>query len=298
MGWNTVLTLDKDVTPVPRSTSTTEQEDTYSTQHSIACSSNKTSFEMPHSQSQDPQSYNRSRRRSSTLANLSDTEETHPPKSRRRSSALNTTLLSQLRLTQRQKPLTSRLLTLPAELRNQIYITYFTHPTYSEDCPPRIRPSYTLPPLLKTCRQIYNEAIGLYYSATPAFRCLDEDSTVKWLVNLPERWRGMLKEVRFDTRWIIFSTPFIPVPGAELWLVGELVGKLEKRGFDCERWLFREGEGSGRVEDGEEGGEEEEVTTTTGKLKCSFYRRGGGGQEGAIIWTDKPGLIESVTAAV
>lgn len=121
---------------------------------------------------------------------------------------------------------------------------------------------------------------------------------MKWLVNLPERYRSMLKEVRFDTRWIIFSTPFIPVPGAELWLVGELVGKLEKRGFDCERWLFREDVGSGRAEEEDEEEPENGVTTTTGKLKCSFYRRGGGGQEGAIVWTDKPGLIESVTAAV
>ncbi|KAM3424344.1 hypothetical protein BST61_g11119 [Cercospora zeina] len=265
---------------------------------------------------QDSSSYNRSRRRSSTLADLSDTEDSHHSKSRRRrSSVLNTTQFSHLRLTAtpRQKSLTSRLLALPPELRNQIYITCFTHPTYAEESPPRIRPSYTLPPLLKTCRQIYSEAIGLYYASTPAFRCLDEDSTIKWLCNLPEQYRSMLQEVRYDTRWIIFSTPFIPVPGAECWLVGELVAKLQKRGFDVERWLFRHEdncvvgggeEDGGEVEvevddgDGDGDGEKGPTVMTRGKLKCSFYRRGGGGQEGAILWTDKPGLIESVLRAV
>ncbi|KAF2217254.1 hypothetical protein CERZMDRAFT_93304 [Cercospora zeae-maydis SCOH1-5] len=297
MGWNTVLTLDKDVTPIHQLASSTEQENTYRN----PCSSLSGMI-----QSQDSSSCNRFRRCFSTLANLSDTEDNHLSKSRRRrSSVLNTTQLSQLRLSTapRQKTLASRLLTLPPELRNRIYITCLTHPTYSAESPPRIRPSYTLPPLLKTCRQIYSEAIGVYYSSTPAFRCLDEDSTIKWLCNLPEQYRSMLREVRYDTRWIIFSTPFIPVPGAECWLVGELVAKLEKKGFDVERWLFRNGEScvaEGEDEDQVDGdGDGEKVaTTTTGKLKCSFYRRGGGGQEGAILWTDKPGLIESVTRSV
>ncbi|KAI5362857.1 hypothetical protein Slin15195_G102380 [Septoria linicola] len=218
---------------------------------------------------------------------------------RRRSSILSPTTLSTLRLA-RQKSLTSRLLALPPELRNQIYTTYFS-PSSSDSNIPRIKPDYTLPPLLKTCRQIYSEAIGLYYSSAPAFRCLDEDSAVKWLCALPEKFLSLIQEVRYDTRWIIFVTPYIPVPGAECWLCGKLVRRLEGRGSEVGRLLFlegKEGDGNGEKEgdEGEEdegGGEEEmeEMERGTGKLKVSFYRRGA---ENGIVWTNKPGLIEVV----
>lgn len=114
----------------------------------------------------------------------------------------------------------SRLLSLPPELRNEIYNNLF--PPSSEGSVERIKPGYELPGLLLTCKQVHAECMGLYYSNS-IFRCLDEDSAVSWLTNLPRKWLDMIEEVRYDTRWIIFMTPFIPVPGAECWLFQNLV---------------------------------------------------------------------------
>ena len=88
----------------------------------------------------------------------------------------------------------------------------------------------------------------------------------------------LVPEVRYDTRWIIFMTPMIPVPGVECHLFQSLVKKLRERGFDVNQLGQRVGK------DGEPYGE--------AKLKVSFYGKGGGG----IKWTDKPGCIEDVRA--
>lgn len=122
-------------------------------------------------------------------------------------------------------PKQSRFLSLPAELRNAIYSALFPPSDPDKDSDghvQRIKSSYRLPGLLLTCKQIHSECMGLYYSNT-IFRCLDETSAVNWLANLPRRWLNLVPEVRYDTRWIIFVTPFIPVPGAEGWLFQNLV---------------------------------------------------------------------------
>ncbi|KAK4494829.1 hypothetical protein PRZ48_014185 [Zasmidium cellare] len=171
-------------------------------------------------------------------------------------------------------PSPSKFLSLPPELRNEIYTALF--PPSSEGSVQRIKPGYELPGLLLSCKQIHAECMGLYYSNS-IFRCLDEDSAVSWLSNLPRKWLDMIEEVRYDTRWIIFMTPFIPVPGAECWLFQSLVKRLSERGFDINQLGTRIGP------DGVELGD--------GKLKVSFYGSGG------VKWTDKPGLIDTVRGA-
>ncbi|KAF2162710.1 hypothetical protein M409DRAFT_26947 [Zasmidium cellare ATCC 36951] len=168
----------------------------------------------------------------------------------------------------------SKFLSLPPELRNEIYTALF--PPSSEGSVQRIKPGYELPGLLLTCKQIHSECMGLYYSNS-IFRCLDEDSAVSWLTNLPPKWLDMIEEVRYDTRWIIFMTPFIPVPEAECWLFQNLIKRLNARGFDINGLGTRVGP------DGVELGD--------GKLKVSFYGSGG------VKWTDKPGLIDPVRGA-
>lgn len=78
--------------------------------------------------------------------------------------------------------------------------------------------------------------------------------------------------MRYDARWIIFVTPFIPVPGAECWLWVEFVRKARERGVVVE--------GEGRV-------------FGEGVWRVSFYDgRGGGG----VRWTgaERVGLIGAV----
>lgn len=140
-----------------------------------------------------------------------------------------------------------------------IYVALFTSETQ------RIRSQYNLPGLLTVNKQIHHEAIAMYY-ATSLFRCLDEDSTVYWLVRLPSRYRELIQEVRYDTRWIIFVRPYIPVPGAEGWLWLNLCRRLEAQGVDVEAF--------GKA----------------GRLKISHYRAGEGG--GDIVWTDRPGPMD------
>ncbi|EME78834.1 uncharacterized protein MYCFIDRAFT_83816 [Pseudocercospora fijiensis CIRAD86] len=172
---------------------------------------------------------------------------------------------------------TSPFLTLPAELRNKIYTSLF-----ESSGPPLIKPTYTLPNLLWSNRQIFSEAIGLYYTTSPPFRCLDETSTISWLTTLPKQFLDAIPEIRYDTRWIIFVTPLIPVPGAEGWLFRALIEKLEGRGVGvCERGLVGR-----RNEVGE---------WREGKLKISYYSKRLGCKENGIFWTDKVGLVESVT---
>lgn len=118
---------------------------------------------------------------------------------------------------ERSKEQPSRFLSLPPELRNEIYNALF--PPQSVE---RIKPDYAFPGFLLANKQIAAEATGLYYANT-IFRCLDEASAVSWLVHLPSKWLELVEEVRYDTRWIIFETPFIPVPGAEGWLYRGLV---------------------------------------------------------------------------
>lgn len=158
-------------------------------------------------------------------------------------------------------------MTLPPEIRNEIYTALF------KDEIQRIKPEYSLPGILSACRQTYTEAIGLFYSIS-VFRCLDEDSTVSWLVALPQEISFLITEMRYDTRWMIFVRPFIPVPGAECWLFQNLVSRLAERGFDLHAWNGESKEGEGRV-------------------KVSWYQ---GGKGGGIRWTDKPGLIEIIQA--
>ncbi|EME40644.1 hypothetical protein DOTSEDRAFT_103251, partial [Dothistroma septosporum NZE10] len=165
----------------------------------------------------------------------------------------------------------SRFLKLPAEIRNVIYADLF------QDQEERIRPDYTLPGFLTSCKQIYTEAIGLFYNLT-TFRCLDEDSTVSWLTNLPKPHLDLVPEVRYDTRWIVFIRPMIPVPGVECWLFQGLLKRLGQRGFDVNQLGQKVGA------DGEPTGE--------GKVKISYYGRAIGGS--GVVWTDKPGLVEDV----
>ncbi|KAK4618035.1 hypothetical protein CLAFUW4_12211 [Fulvia fulva] len=165
----------------------------------------------------------------------------------------------------------SPFLKLPAEIRNVIYTDLF------QDQEARIRPDYTLPGLLTSCKQLYTEAIGLYYNLT-TFRCLDETSTISWLIHLPRPFLDLVPEVRYDTRWIVFVTPMIPVSGVEGWLFQGLVAKLKEGGFDVHQLGQKVGE------DGEVVGE--------GKLKISYYGRGSGAS--GVEWTDRPGLIEEV----
>lgn len=177
---------------------------------------------------------------------------------------------------------TSRLLALPPELRNLIYSHLF-----NEENVQLIKPAYRFPGLLLANKKIYTEATSFFYSAS-TFRCLDEDSTVAWLSNLPLQWLKLIPEVKYDTRWIIFVTPVIPVPGAEVWLYRSLVRRLEEKGFDLS--VFEESRRE-RVEEGWAGEVGEEEARGTGKLKISYYQ---GGKGGGIRWTDKPGLIEVV----
>lgn len=156
---------------------------------------------------------------------------------------------------------TSRFLQLPAEIRIHIASIYFQH---AENLP-RIRPAYNIPSLLKTCRTVYTEAIALYYASSP-FRCLDEASTIHWLCSLPPKFLAMIPEVRYDTRWIIFVTPYIPIPGTELWLWQNLLKKLDANGLDLETLLDVEAKNGGSA-----------------KMKISFYRKGA---EGGIVWMD------------
>ena len=128
----------------------------------------------------------------------------------------------------------SRLLSLPPELRNAVYTALFA-PGEVE----RIKPGYTIPPFLLTCKQVYAEATGVYYSHS-IFRCLEEDSAVSWLTHLPRKWLDRIQEIRYDTRWIIFVTPFIPVPGAERWLFQNLVSDWIVRFIFWALWLLTE----------------------------------------------------------
>ncbi|CAK3875519.1 Hypothetical predicted protein [Lecanosticta acicola] len=184
-----------------------------------------------------------------------------------------------------EKP--SPILALPAELRDMIYCSLF-----NEENVQLIKPAYRFPGLLLANKQIHREATGLFY-ANSTFRCLDEDSAVRWLTNLPARWLELVPEVRYDTRWIIFITPVIPVPGAEFWLYRSLVRRLEERNFDLK---VLQGPGAGAVaareEEGWAGEVSEEMQKGTGRLKISYYQSGEGG---CIRWTDKPGLIEVVS---
>lgn len=211
------------------------------------------------------------RRRSSTLAGLVIDELRQTKTCRKFAVIGSTSMQPNQRHVSKMPRAPNRFLSLPAELRNRIYELLF------ESEIPLIKPTYTLPGLLVSCKKIYAEAIGLYYSTTPAFRCLDEASAVSWLTALPKQCLDLVKEVQYDTRWIVFVTPLIPVPGVECWLFQNLLNKLQQRHLDVD--------GSGLLRDREAG--------VGGKLKVSFYRKGAEGN--GIVWTDKPGLIGPVS---
>ncbi|KAF7193311.1 hypothetical protein HII31_05405, partial [Pseudocercospora fuligena] len=78
----------------------------------------------------------------------------------------------------------------------------------------------------------------------------------------------------------IFSTPLIPVPGAEGWLFRQLVERLEGKGFEVDELV---------------GGREENGGWREGRLKVSFYSQRLGSKENGILWTNKLGLVGSVT---
>lgn len=218
-------------------------------------------------------------RRRSTLISSLDVNRHRQMRITRRSSVFGTNgdKLTSLRLSSHQSA-TSPFLALPAEIRNQVYTSLFL------DDPPRIRPEYEIPSILRTCRQIYYEALGLYYTSTP-FRCLDEDSAVSWLSTIPPKYLDMIPEVRYDTRWIIFVTPYIPVPGAECWLFQNLLRKLGDRGQCDVQTLLTSPSGH----------DDAKKNSGTGRLRISYYRKGDPGS--GVVWTDKPGLIEIVNAS-
>lgn len=153
----------------------------------------------------------------------------------------------------------SSLLSLPAELRNMIYIALFASET---QC---IRPEYTLPGLLTANKQIHHEAMAMYYTAS-IFRCLDEDSTVYWLVHLPLEYRVLIEEIYYDTRWIVSVRPKITIPGAEGWLWLSLCRRLEARGVEVESFA-KENRVKGK------------------RLKVSHYRGNEPARE--IVWTER-----------
>lgn len=78
----------------------------------------------------------------------------------------------------------SKFLTLPPELRNTIYSMAFkAEDPSSTSC--TTAPKLEAPPLLMSCRQIYNDAHLLFYAAT-TFRCTLGDKVAQWLADIPE----------------------------------------------------------------------------------------------------------------
>lgn len=77
----------------------------------------------------------------------------------------------------------TQFLTLPPELRNTIYSMAFQAADPSSTCC-TTAPKLEAPPLLMSCRRIYNDAHLLFYAAT-TFRCTLGDNITQWLASMP-----------------------------------------------------------------------------------------------------------------
>lgn len=110
----------------------------------------------------------------------------------------------------------SLLMRLPPELRNRIYHQAFKgHETVLECAAGTLRLRMPQAPgILLTCRQVHQEAVGIFYSTT-AICSSTAWCIAKWLQGLPENRVDLLSDVRFDavsgaeyksTRRVIVST--------------------------------------------------------------------------------------------
>ena len=63
------------------------------------------------------------------------------------------------------------------------------------------------PCLLLACKQIFSEALEIYY-ASMTFKFVSQKKTVAWLSRLPEKSRKAVRNLRYDTAEKTHETDF------------------------------------------------------------------------------------------
>ena len=96
-----------------------------------------------------------------------------------------------------------RILDIPPEIRKLIYEDVFTGTTLNLSYPTQI-PF----PVLITSKQIYNEAITVFY-ATVTFYFAAHETGRRWFVHLPAKFQSAVATLRYDT-----AGAFAPVRGS------------------------------------------------------------------------------------
>lgn len=109
---------------------------------------------------------------------------------------------------------TSRLLTLPAELRNRIY-----HYLFPAQDIFHIRQGHTSPPILRTCKKLRHEVSGLFYSNT-ILQFSDRSLLIHSLSFLDPDLISLIPELRYDTSEICteatsWRSAFRELPGLD-----------------------------------------------------------------------------------
>lgn len=94
----------------------------------------------------------------------------------------------------------SPLLTLSSELRLRIYELALqgTTTTVQPWCKRHEFQPYLLSPLLRSCKQVYHEALLIFYEHT-LFYSPHDLLTIDWLSRLHPRYRKAISEIRYDT---------------------------------------------------------------------------------------------------
>lgn len=114
----------------------------------------------------------------------------------------------------------SHLLRLPAELRNLIYYELLVSRQRSAESEVyRLANGHLVPPLLRTCRQLRNECMGMWCDNT-IFLFSDPKLCVALLSRLKEEHVELIREMRYDTSETCTSptswrTAFRQLPGLD-----------------------------------------------------------------------------------
>lgn len=93
-------------------------------------------------------------------------------------------------------PTDSQLLTVPAELRNRVYSLVFDNCIHDVTILVRFRKSAKPTSLLLACKQVYQEAIGIFYS-NAIIASTGTSDLVHWIKHIPPQHYHLVPEIRY-----------------------------------------------------------------------------------------------------
>ncbi|USW48585.1 Putative 2EXR domain-containing protein [Septoria linicola] len=115
----------------------------------------------------------------------------------------------------------SRLMSLPAELRNRIWTAYFESVRFhfsAKECTrwPSAHLYIKAPPILETCKQVYSEALGIYYSSTTFQGELSEYGdnirpVLRWLTNIGRSNARLINNIHLETMAAFYYPPSMKI---------------------------------------------------------------------------------------